>query len=225
MNVDQLFRWKLGARVNRYHTHGLIRPPSVDQHQWGVAVIALYLEPELSRNALIKALVHDLGEYDTGDVPAFVKRSNPELRKQLKEVEFKVERRIGTDFVVTEIEERIIKLADLFDHIWTCLDEVERGNSGSVISMFFRGVIQINRYLRDYFTAYTGHKEPICLGHNEIGVKASRLLGDLQRRFRDHIGSEKFATFRDRAERGEDYFIQNGDTAEVPKEAYDAPHQ
>jgi 5'-deoxynucleotidase YfbR-like HD superfamily hydrolase len=56
--------------VARYHQYGPHLAQSVAAHSWGVATLALHLWPDCSRELLIACIMHDVGEYATGDIPA-----------------------------------------------------------------------------------------------------------------------------------------------------------
>lgn len=49
------------------------------EHQWSVTMLVLIMEPEASRNLIIAALTHDVGEIDVGDL-AFTSTSLPGYR-------------------------------------------------------------------------------------------------------------------------------------------------
>lgn len=73
----------LSGKVRRWHTHHNMDQNNAD-HSWGVAMILLSIHPEPSLDLIRAAMMHDCGEYLTGDVPGFAKQRNPELEKQLK---------------------------------------------------------------------------------------------------------------------------------------------
>lgn len=57
------------------------------EHQWNVAAILLYIEPNATREQLIAALFHDVGELKVGDKPWTMKHEFPHLAKHHAEVE------------------------------------------------------------------------------------------------------------------------------------------
>lgn len=71
------------GKVQRYHTHPrFARLGQTDaDHSWGVAALILQMHPNPSKELLTAAILHDTGERFAGDLPAPVKRDNPELAK------------------------------------------------------------------------------------------------------------------------------------------------
>jgi hypothetical protein len=65
-----------GGSVQRCHTVRHAGSYSNAEHSWGVAMLLLQLYPEHSRRLLAVALVHDIPEAVTGDVPATVKHGS-----------------------------------------------------------------------------------------------------------------------------------------------------
>lgn len=62
------------------------RPESVAEHSWRMALMAYWVSdkfPELDMDKVIKmALIHDLGECFTGDIPSFYKTAADEEREE-----------------------------------------------------------------------------------------------------------------------------------------------
>ena len=101
MNTDQsnevLEELKMlsGGEVKRYHTLSTIGEQTVASHSWGVTLIMVWLKPDISKTAMLKALTHDVAEKQTGDMPAPTKWNNPELAKELSMVEKDIEEALG----------------------------------------------------------------------------------------------------------------------------------
>ena len=93
--MNDLFNMIRGGAIKRYHTLEIIGEQSVASHSWGVAMILQYLDPNVSKEAILRALTHDVAELFTGDVPAPVKWDNPDLVEVLKRIEDKYESDIG----------------------------------------------------------------------------------------------------------------------------------
>ena len=89
--MNDLFNMIRGGAIKRYHTLEIIGEQSVASHSWGVAMILQYLDPNVSKEAILRALTHDVAELFTGDVPAPVKWDNPDLVEVLKRIEDKYE--------------------------------------------------------------------------------------------------------------------------------------
>ena len=77
------------GEVRRWHQN----PEMVDcdernsSHQWDTAMVLLYLEPNVSRDTLIYALTHDVGELIAGDLSSPFKREYPLVAHAHGEVE------------------------------------------------------------------------------------------------------------------------------------------
>ncbi|MEM9043490.1 MAG: hypothetical protein AAGC81_02260 [Pseudomonadota bacterium] len=89
----------------------------VDGHGARVAVLALKMEPCLSREAIIFALTHDYGEFAVGDFSNRFKKQEPKLAKHLAELERDEIARLGlkVDHLLNAREARIVHLADKLD--------------------------------------------------------------------------------------------------------------
>jgi len=119
-----------GLGVTRYHTQTRLRTETVGHHSANVCAILLRLERNCSRNLLIRALMHDVPEYYTGDVPAPAKWDSPELKRELDALEGRF---IDKHFIphpqLDESEELLLKTADMLDLLLSCIEEVRMGNS------------------------------------------------------------------------------------------------
>lgn len=68
----------LAGRVRRWHTlPGLNQ--DIASHSWGIAVLMLLREPNVTLNLIKAALLHDIHEEQFGDMPSQAK-GNPHLR-------------------------------------------------------------------------------------------------------------------------------------------------
>lgn len=118
-----------GGGVARYHTIPQLRPQDVAQHSYGVAWLCWALSGCVpSATLLMAALVHDVAEYSTGDMPAMTKRV---LNGALDELEHSVLKQHGLGTVglgLTLEERRILKLADILEGWRHSINEVRRGN-------------------------------------------------------------------------------------------------
>jgi 5'-deoxynucleotidase YfbR-like HD superfamily hydrolase len=113
--------WHAGA-VMRWHTHRHLAGSGdrVDGHSARVAILILQFFPR-ARPELIKwALIHDLGEYATGDIASPAKRANPGLYAQFADLEETAIVALG--FELDELmpyEKKLLALADGFDaYLW-----------------------------------------------------------------------------------------------------------
>jgi len=88
-------------------------------HGGRVVLILHHLMPNVSRNVILAALFHDLGEIATGDVPAITKKEHPDLAKMLENIERSKRLDIGVEIHISEGEKRLIKFADRIDaYFW-----------------------------------------------------------------------------------------------------------
>ena len=118
-----------GLNVKRFHTTVRIQEETVGHHSANVAAILLRLEPDCSRDVLVAALMHDVDEVYTGDVPAPFKWDNPDAKHALAVG--------GMDYVdkhdipyphLSEHDANLLKLADMADLVLSSLEELNRGN-------------------------------------------------------------------------------------------------
>lgn len=110
--IDQL----LLQQVKRYPICHTNRDQSVAEHSYNVLLIALYLiedvrDQDLREEVIKYAVVHDMDEIKTGDIPSPFKRR---LRQECPAVIHVLD---GTTFVPTEIK-GIVKMADGLEAIY-----------------------------------------------------------------------------------------------------------
>jgi len=128
MNIKNLLN---SGQVVRFHNHVGIDKQSLAEHQWGVAMIVQYIEPECSKDLLLAALTHDAAEYYTGDMPFPTKQANPKLKSMLEELEkdWLAENGLAGPFVnLTQPERVVLKAADTLEGMWYCTLQMKQGN-------------------------------------------------------------------------------------------------
>lgn len=112
----------LASFTRRWHTNPDFCHTSdpVSGHSARVAILMVTIWPDVSREALVVALAHDLGEHKTGDVPAPFKRSNPEFSDVLDQHEADALSGLGFDLEpLTYFEAQLVKLCDGIDaYLW-----------------------------------------------------------------------------------------------------------
>jgi len=116
------------GNVVRFHTKRVIHRQNLAEHSWGVALTLTHIcvpSPQL----LKAALVHDLAESVTGDVPATAKWDSIELRGALADLEGKFEYQHGINVHLTQEEKQLLRWADMFELVLYCSKEVMMGNS------------------------------------------------------------------------------------------------
>ena len=121
---------RAGCNVRRFHTELLINSETVGHHSASVALLCLTLtDGRCSKDLLVAALKHDLGEQFTGDIPAPAKRANHGLKEELLIAELN---HPDSDAILhpilTGAEEQLLKAADLLDLGFKCVEEIEMGN-------------------------------------------------------------------------------------------------
>ncbi len=121
-NLDLI---RFGGSVKRYHTATTIGAQSVAEHSFRVACICYLLDPECSKQQLLHALVHDLAEQVTGDIPAPAKRL---LRtEELGRLEAKVTNSLLSTKLLP-YQEKILKYADYLEGMLYCVEQRALGN-------------------------------------------------------------------------------------------------
>lgn len=129
---------RASGAVSRFHTVRLIAPETVAEHSFNVVNLVLALtDCRASRHLILAALTHDMGEYVVGDIPSPIKRRLPEqVRAEVARAEEEAieslhpglaDRNIlGT---LTELESRILAIADVLDGLMKCIEELKMGNA------------------------------------------------------------------------------------------------
>tara|TARA_R110000787_G_scaffold156836_4_gene270786 strand:- start:392 stop:829 length:438 start_codon:yes stop_codon:yes gene_type:complete len=110
------------------------------QHSWGVAVIIHKLWPDCSRDLLLAALYHDVPEYITGDIPADCKWRFDELSTELSAAETEIIGDLGIPKPghLPIKDYRRLKIADMLELMWFCLEEMQMGNT-TIREVFNKG--------------------------------------------------------------------------------------
>jgi 5'-deoxynucleotidase YfbR-like HD superfamily hydrolase len=118
-----------GLNVKRFHTTHRTQQETVGHHSANVCAILLRLDPNVSRDLLVAALMHDVAEAYTGDVPAPFKWDNPDAKNALLdgEIAYTLKHDIPEpDLLGPELV--LLKVADMMDLILSSLEEMGRGN-------------------------------------------------------------------------------------------------
>jgi|TARA_R100001594_G_scaffold150408_1_gene211473 5'-deoxynucleotidase YfbR-like HD superfamily hydrolase len=142
-DLNKLHKIMASGDVKRYHTVATLGEQTNATHCWGVAVIARYLYPEINKDLLLNTLLHDVGEIDTGDIPATVKWANPELKQKLDAIEDKLMKELDISYKMTTKERKILKQADMFELLFFCLKQRKLGNR-HVSRIFGNGVEKLS---------------------------------------------------------------------------------
>lgn len=119
-----------GSEVERYHTVRTLTTETVGHHSHGVAMLcALLVGCQASKELLLAALMHDLAEHQTGDIPSPAKRAYG-IGEQVNELEEKLLKSVGLNFTLHPDDTRTLKLADIAQGAIFCVREMQLGNIG-----------------------------------------------------------------------------------------------
>lgn len=114
----------------RWHTEGPLQMQTLADHQWGVAMLAMYLTDNKCTLFLVRAaLVHDCAELIIGDIPAPTKWKFGSL---LEEAERKAEEEMGITVWLENItpdEQELLSVADRMEALLFSYEELLLGNT------------------------------------------------------------------------------------------------
>jgi 5'-deoxynucleotidase YfbR-like HD superfamily hydrolase len=158
-----------GSAVQRFHTRAPLRPNTVGHHSNGVALICYMIwwgdNACLPRPHLIlAACTHDLAEQVTSDVSAPAKRLL-DIRDILHLLENEKLADHGMDFdrYLTEEELAALRMADLFDAMLLCCQEVAAGNKMMILP--YR---RMREWVREVYTTLTPTMAELFMAIQEI---------------------------------------------------------
>jgi len=115
--------------VLRYHAAGFRNQQTLAQHQWEVATILPHIYENCSLELLKWALIHDVGEAFTGDIPAPVKKRVPELKVILDKLEKEHLESLGVIVYNVSAEEKLaLKWADYLSGMYWCRKCLRQGD-------------------------------------------------------------------------------------------------
>lgn len=118
------------GRVTRYHSAVTVQPQTLAAHQWGCAMLAVYITGgDISARLLTECLVHDTPELFTGDVPYTAKQEHPSLKLKLDELEthYRTTQLLVGQQELTSKEWEVLKMADTLEGLLWC-SHAERGH-------------------------------------------------------------------------------------------------
>lgn len=117
------------AQVKRYHTRYTLKEETVGHHSHGVASILAILHPNAKGQLLRAAILHDLEEWESGDMPAPTKRELG-LQKVFRDYGDVVRNRYHIPMPALSFWEEVrLKFADNLQGALFALWEIEAGNS------------------------------------------------------------------------------------------------
>lgn len=112
MLLDRVLKLRGAGAVQRLHTMRTVGRQSLAEHSWGVAMLVWHVAPEAPGHVFAAALVHDLHEWWTGDVPAPCKWAHEGLEKELRTVEAQFDAAHGLDIVLLDRDRALLKWCD-----------------------------------------------------------------------------------------------------------------
>jgi 5'-deoxynucleotidase YfbR-like HD superfamily hydrolase len=139
--------------MKRFGIRQVNRDTSPAEHSWFTSVLALYIsthsDPKHEKynlgELLAKAIMHDIPESITSDVPYFVKHHNRKTEDFFKFLEERICRDVLTDGMTDDIrvpltnyilrckdktpEGKLVSLCDLVEPLWYLVEERTRGNN------------------------------------------------------------------------------------------------
>jgi 5'-deoxynucleotidase YfbR-like HD superfamily hydrolase len=130
LKISRLLDRLLGGHVTRYHTRPEVgNNQSVAEHTWRAVVILHTLWPDISREALLYLLYHDVTEAELGDLPATTKWKYHFLAEEYRKVETDYQKTLGIVNEITEREKHLCKMADMLELVMHCHRQVRKGNT------------------------------------------------------------------------------------------------
>jgi hypothetical protein len=112
----QVMRFHANPQMNR-------RMQTNADHQWGCAIIALSIAPELcTQDFLVHALLHDAGERLSGDLPAPFKVANREISDLHRSVEEELRATLVGNLPELSVQQEwLLKIADVCEALFCIL--------------------------------------------------------------------------------------------------------
>lgn len=136
--LTEINLYRDAANVLRYHTKRTLRQQTVGAHTFDLMMLVQTVAPDCRKEVLLACMKHDLPELFTGDLPAPIKRADPELAMLLEAVERGLYP-LYEEFNLTEEEEALVKWADRMELVLWCLEEHHLGNK-YVVDTIRRGM-------------------------------------------------------------------------------------
>lgn len=131
--LTEAMLYRDAGAVTRYHTKRTLRTQTVAEHTFGMLMLVKQVTNGVhghnSLHVLYEAILHhDLPELFTGDIPAPIKRSHPELGPLMESVEEGLTP-LYQGIALTAEECALLKWADRMELVLWCLEEHRMGNS------------------------------------------------------------------------------------------------
>lgn len=127
--------------VKRYHVWPVIHEQNVAAHTWQLIRIMLSIWPDVPREVIVYAMLHDAGEVATGDIPYPVKAGNATLRREVENLDTWACNRMSETMLLppaaadvpevlgpgglTKTFFKLCEMVEMWEHLW---HEVNLGN-------------------------------------------------------------------------------------------------
>lgn len=163
-----------GGRTQRMHTIPTLHNQNVADHSYGVAWWCWLLGGENpSANLLMAALAHDVAEHETGDIPSPTKRTLS-IGHSVRDLEEQCMFKAGLPmFVLSEAEERILRIADGLELIQHCIRERALGNRNTKLRQMYANAVEYTSIARENYAP------------ESVEDLAMKILVDTWRRYED----------------------------------------
>jgi 5'-deoxynucleotidase YfbR-like HD superfamily hydrolase len=183
MSLDFYQTWRSG-KVIRMHTMPQLDQENVAAHTWGMLLAIVRFYPQASANFLKAVILHDAGEIATGDIPAHIKWSSPELEAICHQKEHVWIAQAGLYYPDLSEAERLLMLVfDKFDFCMSCIHEMRLGNLNAA-----------RYYKRSYSKATEALAGLLLIDHElyEIGDAYSSELDRIRLDYCSHVGDFEY---------------------------------
>lgn len=118
--------------VQRWHTMPHHGDASLARHQWGVAVLLIELVPHLGMNLLKAALLHDIPERWSGDIPLPARLDLPAMKVADATFSQMVNEHLGLEFDLSPLEKAWLRFCDNADALLWADDQISMGNKNCI---------------------------------------------------------------------------------------------
>lgn len=169
LNDEEIMREYAIKNIIRYNVRTKIKEETVSDHTCFVSIFVLKIlsqlkikDEKLFRETITLAILHDLPESKTSDIPWDIKKENPSLKLMMSELEDEYYRLYWKDYKDTldnksELSMAILKLADVYSVYQYCLNEINLGNNTKEFKEIFENskeridneIEKINRLIKE----------------------------------------------------------------------------
>lgn len=162
LNDEEIMREYAIKNIIRYNTRLRVKDETVSDHTCFVALFCLKIlaqlqinDAELYKSVLVLALLHDVPESATSDVPYNVKINHPELKLTLRKIEDDYYINYWPKYknvleVKSGLPEAIVKLADIYSVYQYSKNELSLGNkSKEMVEIFENSQKRIDKAIKN----------------------------------------------------------------------------